>query len=86
MTTPQRTFFTTPERLSPAWTLVKDRRAALCEVWSHKLGFELRLMISGDDLPRTRVCRSQEELIAFQESWRQALEEQGWKTIDDAKA
>jgi hypothetical protein len=80
-TTPQRSFFTKPELLSPVWTLTKDRRAAICELWSHALGFELRLMVSGDSMPRTQVCRSQEELITFQESWRQALEDQGWAKL-----
>lgn len=80
-TTPQRLGFTKPERLSPAWTLTKDDRTAACEVWSHALGFELRLEISGDDLPRTQVCRSQEELITFQETWRRALEAQGWTKL-----
>jgi hypothetical protein len=41
-------------------------------------------MISGDPLPRTQVCRTQEELVTYQESWRQALEEQGWQTVADA--
>lgn len=79
MTTPQREFFTKAERLSPAWTLAKDRRTAVCEVWSHVLGFELRLHIAGDDLPRTQVCRSQDELITTQEQWRASLESAGWR-------
>jgi hypothetical protein len=80
--TPQRFAWSgTPERLSPVWTLTKDRRAAICELWSHQFGFELRLMISGDDLPRTHVCRDQQEFIAVDEAWRKALEEQGWTKL-----
>jgi hypothetical protein len=75
---PQRSLFAEPEQLSPAWTLRKGRRTAACTVWSHQLGFELRLTVAGDELPRTQVCRSQEELIATQEQWRAALEDTGW--------
>jgi hypothetical protein len=43
------------------WTLAKDERRAACECWSHELGYELRLTVRGDPLPRTNVCRSQDE-------------------------
>lgn len=76
--TPQREFFPGPEQLSPAWTLRKVGREAACTVWSHQLGFELRLVVTGDPMPRTKVCRSQEELIATQEEWRAALDATGW--------
>jgi hypothetical protein len=76
---PRRDFFDGPVRLQQVWTLTKDRRAAVCEVWSHELGYELRLLISGDDLPRTQVYRTVEEFATYQESWRQALEAQGWR-------
>jgi hypothetical protein len=46
-------------------------------VWSHVLGFELRLTVSGDPMPRTLVCKSEDELIATQEEWRSALEAKG---------
>ena len=75
---PQREHFNGPERLSPGWTLTKGQKRAMCEVWSHVLGFELRLSITGDPLPRTHVCRSQQELIATQDEWRGALEAKGW--------
>jgi len=78
MDVPIRHTFSKPELLSPGWTLVKGPRRAECQVWSHVLGFELRLSVSGDPLPRTHVCKSQEELVATQEEWREALEAKGW--------
>ena len=75
---PQREHFIGPELLSPAWTLRKGTRFATCEVWSHQFGFELRLMIDDDDLPRTQTCTSQEDLIRVQEEWRAALAATGW--------
>ncbi len=76
---PVRDVFDGPKRIDGMWTLTKDRRTAVCDVWSHVLGYELRLVISGDDLPRTQVCRSTEEIVTVQDTWRQALEAQGWR-------
>jgi len=77
---PQREHFNEPELLSPAWTVEKVRRTADCQVWSHQFGFELRLPVSGDNLPRTQVVCSHEDLIRVQEEWRKALEAKGWNT------
>lgn len=74
----RRDFFKQPERLQHVWTLTKGWRTTTCDVWSHEFGYELRLTVSGDSLPRTQVCRSTEELVMFQEIWRNAFEKQGW--------
>jgi hypothetical protein len=60
------------QRLSPAWTLHKGRKAAKCVVWSHQFGWELRLIV-GTELIQSQVCRSQPELIEVQEQWRAAM-------------
>jgi hypothetical protein len=75
---PQREHFAGAEQLSPAWTLTKRKARAECTVWSNQFGFELRLLITGDDLPRTQVVRTQEELIRVQDEWRTALVARGW--------
>jgi hypothetical protein len=75
---PQREHFNGAEPLSPAWTLRRGSKTAACTVWSHQFGFELRLVISDDALPRTQVCCTQKDLVALQESWRAALEAAGW--------
>lgn len=75
---PQREHFTEPQQLSPAWTLSKGKRSAVCTIWSHEFGFELRLTVTNDSLTRTEVCRTHEDLIGMQEAWRGALERKGW--------
>jgi hypothetical protein len=74
---PQRQHFSGAELLSPAWTLMKGRNRAECAVWSHSFGFELRLTV-GAELVQSQVCRTQEDLITYQESWRSAFEAKGW--------
>jgi hypothetical protein len=76
---PQREHWSGPERLSPGWTLSKDRKTAECVVWSHQFGFELRVTI-GADLVQSQVCRTQQDLINIQETWRAAYEGKGWET------
>jgi hypothetical protein len=78
MLIPQREHFNGPELLSPGWTLHKAGKSAVCTVWSHQFGFELRLAIDGDSLPRTQVCTSHEDLIQLQDEWRKAIEAEGW--------
>jgi hypothetical protein len=72
---PMREYFNEPELLGPVWTLTKGLRTAACQVWSHQFGLELRLLVTGDDLPRTQVVCSQEDLIRVQEDWRGARSE-----------
>jgi len=78
---PVREHFQGPKREQTVWTLQRKSRIAGCEVWTHELGHELRLTISGDPMTRTHVCRSQEELISIQDEWRKALEETGWTAV-----
>ena len=51
----------------------------VCRLMSHELGWELRLEIDGD-LQRSVVCRSQDEILDTQESWKAAMMERGWRT------
>jgi hypothetical protein len=37
-------------------------------VWSHQFGFELRLLVDADALPRTQVVCSYDDLIRVQPS------------------
>lgn len=50
------------QKLSLAWTLHKEQKVARCAVWSHALGWELRLAV-GSELVRSQVVRSHEELV-----------------------
>jgi hypothetical protein len=82
---PRREHFIQPERLSPAWTLTKGPKTAVCEVWSHVLRVELRALV-GAELVQSQVCRSQEELTRVQDEWRAAFEAKGWSREADRKA
>src|SRR5262249_52015300 len=51
MSTVQPEFWSSPqEQLSVAWTLVHDRRTAECTIWSHPLGWELRVTVNGSTI------------------------------------
>lgn len=50
---------------------------AVCQLWSHQFGWELRLLVDGA-VQRTQVCRSQEEVFETYEGWRRAMSEKGW--------
>lgn len=61
----------------------KADRAASCDVFSHQLGWELRLMI-GAELVQSRVVRSEPDLDATATEWREALWVNGWTVVRDA--
>jgi hypothetical protein len=54
-------------------------RQAVCELWSHQLGWELRLVIDGGELTRSQVCRSNDEILDMQEQWKAAMIGKGWQ-------
>ena len=66
-----------PVLLGEGWRLHKVigglRREAVCELWSHQLGWELRLVIDGGELTRSQVCRSNDEILDVQEQWKSAM-------------
>jgi len=56
-----------PERLSDAFHLTKQKgeraATAVCEVWSHPFGWELRLKVDGRGLQMSSVVKSAGEMI-----------------------
>jgi hypothetical protein len=76
----RRTYFNVGERLSPVWTLHNKLATAVCELWSHEFGFELRLAIAGE-LVRTTVCRTHEDLFEICKDWKEAMTESGWVAV-----
>jgi hypothetical protein len=50
---------------------------AACRLWTHQLGWEVRLEINGD-LQRSEVFRSQDEVLTAGETWNAAMIEKGW--------
>ncbi len=66
-----------PIRLGSMFTVTKGRRTADCELWTHQLGWELRLT-SGATLLQSQVCRAQEDLLGTHEAWKAAMIDRGW--------
>ena len=80
---PQRPFWNNaPERLPDAWTLTKPNGArtltATCELWTHLLGWEIRLLIDGRGLQMSGVVKTAPEMVVTVEEWRTAMTESGW--------
>jgi len=50
---------------------------AACRLWTHQLGWEVRLEINGD-LQRSEVFRSQDDVLTAGETWKAAMIEKGW--------
>jgi hypothetical protein len=76
----------TPERLPDGFTLTKTKGATsltgVCEVWTHKLGWEMRLMIGdGHGMLVSSVVRSAEDLREKTRTWRSAMIEKGWREV-----
>ncbi len=75
----QRAFWTgIPMDLGIWWILRKKGHDAVCRMFSHPLGWELRLDCDGE-MTRTAQCRSQEEILATEAEWRTWLRQPGWQ-------
>jgi hypothetical protein len=82
MHTPQRTEWPGEAAdLGEAWRLRRQAcggaREAVCRVFSHPLGWELRLEVNAQ-LVRSEVCRSDAEVAATSDAWRRAMIDRGW--------
>jgi hypothetical protein len=40
-----------PQRVFGVWTLRKNKRKAICELWTHPIGGEIRVEVSGELVP-----------------------------------
>jgi hypothetical protein len=70
--------FTGPRNQGDIFRLTKREKTAVCELWSHQLGWELRLTAGGEFL-RSHVCRSHEEVFGTFEAWKAAMIGKGWR-------
>lgn len=57
--------------------LTKGAKVAECELWSHQLGWELRLMAGGQFL-QSQVCRTQDEVLDTSDAWKAGMAPKGW--------
>jgi len=67
----------TTQQVAVLWTLRKYKREAVCRLFTHVFGHELRIEVAGLLLSSV-VCRSDQDVEDYQDSWRSALEESGW--------
>jgi hypothetical protein len=68
----------TPIEEATWWTLRKGQRRAVCRMFSHQFGHELRLDVAGE-LVASQVCRTDDEILTTQEQWRAGLEGKSWR-------
>jgi hypothetical protein len=57
----------------------KGDKVARCELWSHQFGWELRLVVGGDELLQSQVCPSADEVLDTHEQWKAAMSEKEWR-------
>ena len=55
----------------------EKKLGAAARLWTHQLGWELRLEINGD-LQRSEVFRSQDDVLTAGETWKIGMVEKGW--------
>lgn len=58
-------------------TIGGRERDAIGELWTHELGWEIRLFVAGE-WQRSQVCRTQDEVFNTADEWRDALKAKGW--------
>jgi hypothetical protein len=70
----------TPIELGSLFRLQKNRREARAALFTHQLGWEVRLLVGTQlEVARTQVCRDQEGVLKTGEQWKQALIAEGWR-------
>jgi hypothetical protein len=52
-------------------------REAVCRLFSHPLGWELRVEVDAQ-LVRSEVCRSEAQVTQVSEGWKSAMIDRGW--------
>jgi hypothetical protein len=69
----------TPVALGELFILHKNRRGAKAIIFTHQLGWEVRLLIGAQaEVVQTQVCRTQDEVFDCGEQWKAAMVEKGW--------
>jgi hypothetical protein len=69
----------TPVALGELFILHKNRREAKAIIFTHQLGWEVRLLIGAQaEVVQTQVCRTQDEVFDCGEQWKAAMVEKGW--------
>lgn len=61
-------FYAGPRTIGEIWTLAREPATIVCVLWTHSLGWELRLM-NGTKAIRKQVCRSEGEVFSTSDAW-----------------
>jgi hypothetical protein len=64
------------------WMLTNGPHTAICRMFSHECGHEVRLEQDGR-LVLSKVCTGSEEPVDCQARWRLALQEEGWCELEE---
>ena len=67
-----------PSKQRELFVLQRNQRRAVCELWTHQLGWELRIVTPYQTL-MTQVCGSEQEALATSESWKAAMIAKAWR-------
>ena len=70
----------TPREVAVLWTLRKYARDAVCRLFTHVFGHEVRIEVAGTLLASV-VCRTHADIIDYRDAWRGALEDSGWRRL-----
>jgi hypothetical protein len=69
----------TPEYMGEMWRLTQGHQIAVCSMWNHEDGAEVRCDVDGDTKHRLIGCTADLfELLAAVEAWRALFTEEGW--------
>ena len=66
-----------PQEEATWWSFHRNGQSAVCRMFSHPVGHELRLEIS-DEPFLSEICHDDEDALGCQERWRVGLEEKRW--------
>jgi hypothetical protein len=67
----------TPVKIADFWTLTKGKRTAVCVLWNHPVGAEMRLDVDGE-MTQTKASRDLGQLLDASDAWKAALQEKDW--------
>lgn len=65
-----------PKQLEVLWTVTKGSKTARLLLFTHQLGWELR--VDGAGILLTQVCRSEPEIESVAAGWKDAMIAKGW--------
>ena len=68
----------TPVSIGEFWKLTKGKRVAICTLWNHPIGAEMRCDVDGE-MWQTNASRQLADLLDAADAWKVAFQEKGWR-------